>query len=60
MYLPNNQDLKYSILDGINLSRIEFGRYFRLIQFANENKISGYYTYNLFKNILGKIKEKTT
>ena len=59
IYLPHNQDLHCSILDNINLSRTEFGRYFRLIQFAYENKISGYYTYNLFKNILFKIKEKT-
>ena len=59
VYLPNNQDLKYSILDNISLSRNEFGRYFRLIQFAYENKINGYYTYNLFKNILTKIKDKS-
>lgn len=58
IYLPNNQELHYSILNNINLSRNEFGRYFRLIQFASENKITGYYTYNLFKNILQKIKEK--
>lgn len=59
VYLPNNQDLHYSILNNINLDRNEFGRYFRLIQFAYENKISGYYTYNLFTNILQKIKEKS-
>ncbi len=58
IYLPSNQDLKYSMLENINLSRNEFGRYFRLIQFAYENKINGYYTYNLFKNILFKLKEK--
>ncbi|MBO5954840.1 MAG: single-stranded-DNA-specific exonuclease RecJ, partial [Clostridia bacterium] len=60
IYLPNNQDLHYSILDNVNLNRTEFGRYFRLIQFAHENKITGYYTYNLFKNILTKIKEKAS
>ncbi len=59
VYLPSNQDLHLSILNNINLSRNEFGRYFRLIQFAYENKITGYYTYNLFKNILTKLKEKT-
>jgi len=58
IYLPNTQELHYSILNNINLTRNEFGRYFRLIQFACENKITGYYTYNLFKNILFKIKEK--
>ena len=41
------------------MSRQEFGRYFRLIQFAFENKISEYYPYNLFMNILSKIKDKT-
>lgn len=60
IYLPNNQDLHYSILNNINLSRNEFGRYFRLIQFAYENKITGYYTFDLFKNILTKIKEKSS
>jgi len=59
VYLPNSQELHCSILNNINLSRAEFGRYFRLIQFACENKITGYYTYNMFKNILFKIKEKT-
>ncbi len=58
IYLPNVQELHYSILDGISLDRAEFGRYFRLIQFAYDNKITGYYTYNLFKNIERKIKEK--
>ncbi len=58
IYLPHNQDLRYTILDNINLNRNEFGRYFRLIQFAHENKITGYYTYNMFKNILFKLKEK--
>ena len=47
------------ILRNINLSRTEFGRYFRLIQFAYENNIKGYYCYNLFKNILLKLKEKS-
>ena len=58
VYLPNNQELRFSFLNNINLSRNEFGRYFRLIQFAFENKITGYYTYNMFKNILFKIKDK--
>ena len=47
------------ILKDINLSREEFGKYFRLIQFGFENKITGYYCYNLFKNIVSKIKDKT-
>ena len=50
--------MRCSIIDKIDLSRNEFGRYFRLIQFAQENKITGYYCYNLFKNVLAKIKEK--
>ncbi len=60
IYLPNNQELHYSILNGISLDRGEFGRYFRLIQFAYDNKINGYYTFNFFKNILQKIKEKSS
>ncbi|MBE5741285.1 MAG: single-stranded-DNA-specific exonuclease RecJ [Clostridiales bacterium] len=58
VYLPHIMDYNCSILKKINLSRNEFGRYFRLIQFALENKITGYYTYHLFKNILFKLKEK--
>lgn len=58
IYLPNASDLHYSLLDKVDLSRKEFGRYFRLIQFAHENKITGYYCHNLFKNILAKIKDK--
>ena len=56
--MPNASDLHYSLLDKVDLSRKEFGRYFRLIQFAHENKITGYYCHNLFKNILAKIKDK--
>ena len=40
------------------MSRQEFGRYFRLIQYAYENKVVGYNTYNLFKNIVSRIKDK--
>ena len=58
IYLPHAGDLHYSMLDNINLSRNEFGKYFRLIQFAHENKITGYYCYNLFTNIISKIKDK--
>ena len=46
------------LLKDINLSREEFGKYFRLIQFAYENKIKGYYCYNLFQNIISKVKSK--
>lgn len=59
IYLPHMAELHYSMLNKISLNRAEFGKYFRLIQFAYENKITGYYCYNLFKNILTKIKEKT-
>ena len=48
-----------SVLRNVSLDRAVFGKYFRLIQFACENKITGYYCYNLFKNILQKTKDKT-
>ncbi len=57
IYLPHTPTLNLSILNKIDLSRNEFGRYFRLIQFAHENKITGYYTHNLFSNILKKVKD---
>lgn len=58
IYLPHMLDGVSTILKDINLSREEFGRYFRLLQFGYENKITGYYCYHLFKNILAKIKDK--
>jgi len=58
IYLPYSLDVHCSMINNINLSRNEFGRYFRLMQFASENKITGYYCYNLFQNIIAKIKEK--
>ena len=59
IYLPHMLDGNNYILKNISLSRAEFGKYFRLIQYAHENKISGYYCYNLFSNILNKLKEKS-
>ncbi len=59
IYLPHMVPANNLILNRINLSRQVFGEYFRLIQFAKENGIKGYYTYNLYKNILAKIKDKT-
>lgn len=59
IYLPHMHENPCSVVKNIDLSRSEFGRYFRLMQFACENKISGYYSYNLFKNILSKIKDKS-
>ena len=58
IYLPHMLEGSNHILRKINLSRQEFGKYFRLIQFACDNKISGYYCYHLFNNILSKLKEK--
>lgn len=60
IYLPHMIDGNIPQLKNINLSRTEFGRYFRLMQFAFDNKIKGYYCYNFFKNILQKLKEKAT
>ena len=59
IYLPHMIEGNNPILKDINLSRAEFGKYFRLMQFGFENKITGYYTYNLFKNIVSKLKDKT-
>jgi len=59
IYLPHSIDGASTVLKNVSLDRAVFGNYFRLIQFACENKISGYYCYNLFKNILQKIKDKT-
>ena len=58
VYLPHTISLNYGFLNKIDLSRNTFGKYFRLIQFACENKITGYYCYNLYKNILSKIRAR--
>jgi len=58
IYLPHIPSNPAVALNKIDLSRQEFGRYFRLMQFAYENKIKGYYCYNMFKNIVSKVKDK--
>ncbi len=58
IYLPYMMSTSNQMLKNINLSRQVFGEYFRLIQFAYENGVKGYYTYNFYKNILSKIKDK--
>ena len=58
VYLPHMPATSMSMLKKIDLSRQKFGKYFRLMQFAYENKIKGYYCYHLFTNIIKKIKTK--
>lgn len=58
IYLPHMPETNVSLLKNINLSREIFGKYFRLLQFACENKITGYYCYHFYKNILSKTKQK--
>lgn len=58
IYLPHMPDTNVSLLKNINLSREIFGKYFRLLQFACENKITGYYCHNFYKNIINKTKQK--
>ncbi len=58
VYLPHSVPTPITMLNKIDLSRQTFGKYFRLMQFAYENKITGYYCYHMFKNILNKLKEK--
>lgn len=60
IYLPHTFDYQTQILKDVDLSRETFGKYFRLIQFGFENNIEGYYCYNLFDNIIKKLKEKHT
>ncbi len=57
IYLPHTPVLNIGLLNKVSLDRTEFGKYFRLMQFAYENKIVGYYTYNLFNNIIKKVKD---
>ncbi len=59
IYLPHVLDTNIMVLKDISLQRDVFGKYFRLLQFAFENKISGYYCHHFFKNILNKTKQKS-
>ncbi len=59
IYLPHMTTSASSLLSKVDLSRQCFGRYFRLIQFAFESKIKGYYCYNMFSNIVTKVKDRT-
>lgn len=59
IYLPHNNATVGQLLNKVDLSRRVFGSYFRLIEYAVENKIKGYFCHNLFKNIISKIKNKT-
>lgn len=58
IYLPHMPENSCPILRNVDLSRETFGHYYRLIQFACENKITGYYCYDMFKKILSKMKVK--
>ena len=58
VYLPHSPASNSLLLRNIDLSRAVFGKYFRLMQFAFDNKILGYFTYNMFSNIKSKIKDK--
>ena len=58
VYLPHIAYDSAMVLKNVDLSRQEFGRYFRLMQYAFENKVKGYYCYNMFKNIVTKVKDK--
>lgn len=52
IYLPHKSKFSYSTFKNLDTSRQTFGRYFRLIQFAHENKIKGDYPYNLYEKII--------
>ncbi len=58
VYLPHMPASAHSLLNKIDLSRQIFGKYFRLIQFAFENQIRGYYCYDMYHNLLAKLKDK--
>lgn len=59
IYLPHMIDKSLLLLKNISLQREVFGKYFRLLQYACENKITGYYCYNFYKNLITKSKQKT-
>lgn len=58
IYLPHNTASIGLLLNKVDLSRQTFGKYFRLIEFAIEMSVTGYYCHNLYKNIISKVKNK--
>ncbi len=58
VYLPHMPENNAVVLKNVSLQREIFGKYFRLLQFACDNKITGYYCYHFYKNILSKTKQK--
>lgn len=60
IYLPHMPETNVAVLKDVNLEREIFGKYFRLMQFACENKITGYYCYNFYKNVLAKTNKNTS
>ncbi len=58
IYLPHIPVANFHSLTNISLDRDVFGKYYRLMQFATENNIKGYYCHNFYLNIIKKIKNK--
>lgn len=60
VYLPHKTQFSFSTFKDIATDRQLFGKYFRVLQFACDNKIKGDYPYELFEKIMkqiGKSKE---
>ncbi len=60
IYLPHNLTTANHLLARVDLSRKVFGNYYRLIEFAFENNVSGYYCYHFYNNIIEKTKNKNS
>ncbi len=57
VYLPHMVTNANSLLKKIDLSRQTFGKFFRLIQFAKDNHITGYFCHHMYSNIMSRIKQ---
>ena len=52
IYLPYKTKFSFSTFKKLDISRQLFGKYFRLIQFAFDNKIKGDYQYDFYEKLI--------
>lgn len=58
IYLPHKTQFSFSTFKDIETDRQLFGKYFRVLQFACDNKIKGDYPYEFYEKIMKMIGQK--
>ena len=58
IYLPHKTQFSFSTFKDIDTDRTLFGKYFRLIEYACENKIKGDYSYDFYSKLTKTVNKK--